>query len=315
MRGKLLATSPYVGPAPSRRQIWIHLMLYPGHTLPTAAAPILVGVGLAVHDGVFAFWPAVTAFVCSWLVHVGGVFVDVYKLLVRYPALREHPELNDAVARGWLRLPMLRLAAVAWFVIALLPGIYLYRVVGPPALLLGAIGIVAAVWYAAGWRSMAELGLADLVFFAMFGVVAVAATYYVQAVACHAAVTLPTSAFVVGIPMAAVLVNVLVIDDIRDVDFDRAKGWQTTAVRFGLHWSRREHLGFTVIGYVAPLAFAWQFGPWLLLPLVTLPPAIAAEHAVWTAPGREALFPWTPRSAFLSMIYALLVGVGLALSG
>jgi 1,4-dihydroxy-2-naphthoate octaprenyltransferase len=298
----------------SRRQIWVHLMLYPGHTLPTAAAPILVAVGLAIHDGVFALWPALAAFVCSWLVHVGGVFVDVYKLLADHPTIHEHPELNEAVAHGWLRLSTLRLAALAWFVVALVPGIYLYAVVGPSSLLLGAIGIISAAWYAAGPRSMAELGLAEIVFFVMFAFVAVAATYYVQAVACGAKVTLPPLAFLVGVPSGALVVNVLVIDDLRDVEFDRQKGWRTTPVRFGVAWSRRQHLAWTLIAYAMPFAFAWRLGPWLLLPLATLPFAIAAERAVWTAPSREALIPWTPRSAFLAMIYALLLGLGLALS-
>lgn len=292
----------------SRRAIWVDLMLYPGHTLPTAIAPILVGIGLAIHDHAFALWPAVFAFACSWLVHVGGVFVDVYELLARHPRIREHPELNDAVATGELRLPVLRAASLAWFAAALVPGIYLLHVLGPVAIVLGAIGIVAAAGYAAGPRSVAELGLADVVFFAMFGFVATPATYYVQA---HA---LAADAFLVGLPVAALVVNVLVIDDIRDVDFDRAKGWRTTAVRFGLRFSRREHLVLTVFAYLAPLWLASRFSGWLLLPLATLPLGIAAELAVWTALRREQLFPWSPRSAMLSAAYAALLGVGLALS-
>ncbi len=292
----------------TRRDIWVHLMLYPGHTLPTAAAPIVVGVGLALHDGVFALWPALIAFLCSWLVHVGGVFLDVHELVRRWPLVREHPELNDAVARGELRLPILRAATIAWFAAAIVPGIYLYRVVGPFSLILGLIGIVGAASYALGRRSVAARGLADVVFFVMFAFVAVPATYYVQAL------DVPLAAFVVGVPVTALIDNVLVIDDIRDVDFDRAKGWRTTAVRFGVATSRREHLAFTLIGYVTPLAFAAVWGPWLLLPLVTLPLAILAERAVWTAPRREVLIPWTPRSAFLSMGYAVLLALGLALA-
>lgn len=292
----------------TRREIWIHLMLYPGHTLPTAAAPLLVGAGLAARDGVFALWPVLIAFLCSWMVHVGGVFTDVYTLVTRWPNLREHPELDDAIADGSLRLPVLRLATLAWFAAAIVPGLYLLHVVGPVAIALGALGIAAAAWYAAGRRSMAELGLADPVFFVMFGVVAVAATYYVQA---HA---LPVRALLVGIPMAAIVNNVLVIDDLRDVEFDRTKGWRTTPVRHGIRGSRREHLAFTIAGYAGTLVLALLYGPWLLLPLATLPFAILAERAVWTATRRETLIPWTPRSAFLSMIFAGLTGLGLALS-
>jgi 1,4-dihydroxy-2-naphthoate polyprenyltransferase len=301
--------------APSSRQLWIQLMLYPTHTLPTAAAPVLVGLGLAAHDGVLAWGPALAAFVASWLVHVGGVFVDVYQLLARHPELREHPELNDAVARGELQLPALRRAAIAWFVAAVVPGVYLYGVIGPVSILLGVVGIVAAAWYAAGPRAMAELGLADLVFFVMFGVVAVAATYYVQARAVGAAEPLPLRALVVGLPAAAMVVNVLVIDDLRDVEFDRAKGWQTTPVRFGVAASRRLHLALTLLGYAGPIALAWAWGPAQLLPLATLPLGAAAERAVWTAPSRDALVPWTPRSAMLAMAYAALAGVGLAVAG
>ncbi len=300
-------------PAPSRKTIWIHLMLYPGHTLPTAAAPILVGIGLAVRDHVFAFWPAVTAFLCSWLVHVGGVFLDVYELVSTHAAIHEHPELNEAVESGMLRLPVLRAATVGWFVAALLPGIYLFEVVGPTSILLGIIGIAAAAWYAGGRPSMAQLGLADPVFFIMF-VFATAATYYVQAVAHHAAVTVPPAAAIVGMPLAALVTNVLIIDDIRDVEFDRVKGWRTTAVRFGVAWSRREHLTLTLFAYALSLAFAWRWGPWLLLPLATLPFAIAAERAVQTAAHRELLIPWTPRSAFLSMAYSALLALGLGLT-
>ena len=63
------------------REIWIRLLLYPSHTLPTAAAPVLVGIGLAVRDQIFAPWPMLIGFLASWLVHVGGVFNDNYELL------------------------------------------------------------------------------------------------------------------------------------------------------------------------------------------------------------------------------------------
>jgi hypothetical protein len=48
--------------------------------------------------------------------------------------------------------------------------------------------------------------------------------------------------------------------------------------------------------------------------MLTLPFAIAAERAVQTASHRERLIPWTPRSAFLSMSYAALLGLGLGLA-
>ena len=43
----------------SLREVWTRKPIYPGHTLPTAFAPVVVGVVLARHDGVFAAGPAV----------------------------------------------------------------------------------------------------------------------------------------------------------------------------------------------------------------------------------------------------------------
>lgn len=71
-----MASDASVRAAPTRREIWVRLLLYPWHTLPTAAAPVLVGMGLALRDGVVAPFPALLAFVGSWLFHVGGVFAD-----------------------------------------------------------------------------------------------------------------------------------------------------------------------------------------------------------------------------------------------
>ena len=296
----------------TRRELWTHLLVYPGHTLPTAIAPIFVGAGLAIHDGVFAFWPTLAALLCSWMIHVGGVFADNYALLTRHASIREHPELNDSVANGSLKLPVLKAATIGWFAAAFLPGIYLFQVVGWPGLVLGAIGIVASAWYATGSRSMSDLGLSDPIFFVMFGVVGVVGTYYVQAVA-HGANPFPGPAFLVGLPVGALVTNVMIIDDIRDVSFDQDKGWKTIAVRFGVEWSRREHLAFTVFAYAMTGAMALSRGPWLLLPWLTLPVAAMAERKVWTAPRREELIPWTPRSAFLSMGFGALLGLGLAL--
>jgi len=296
----------------TKREIWTHLLVYPGHTLPTAIAPIFVGAGLAAHDGVFAFWAAFAAFLSSWMIHVGGVFADNYALLTHHPDVREHPELNDSVANGSLDLKVLKLTTIGWFAAAFVPGLYLFWLIGWVAVLWGVVGIVASAWYATGKPSMSHAGLSDPIFVLMFGVVAEAGTYYVQAVA-HGAPPFPAAAFFVGLPIGLLTTNVMIIDDIRDVDFDARKGWKTPAVRFGVQFSRVEHLLFTVLAYAFVVALAFFRGPWLLLPLSTLPAAIAIERKVWTARQREVLIPWTPRSAFLAAGFSALLGLGLAL--
>jgi 1,4-dihydroxy-2-naphthoate polyprenyltransferase len=299
----------------SRGQVWVGFLLYPGHTLPTAAAPVAVAAGLAVRDGVFAPLPLLVAFAGSWLIHLGGVFADQHELLRRHPGIPEHPELLQALEAGTLSLPQLRKAIWICFALAALTAPYLLALGGTTALVVGLAGVASSFFYAAGPLRYARLGLADPIFFAMFGVVAVAGAYYIQAVAHASAHPLPLAAFVLGLPVGALVVNVLVIDDLRDRAFDAAKGWRTGAVRFGAGWSRREYAALTAFAYLAPLWF-WRglgFGAWILLPWLTLPWAWRIARTVWTAREREALVPMTPLASRLSLAFAVLLAVGAAL--
>jgi 1,4-dihydroxy-2-naphthoate octaprenyltransferase len=157
----------------------------------------------------------------------------------------------------------------------------------------------------------------------MFGIVAVVGTYYIQAAPLYlspsdwlpAARALPLNAFVLGLPVGALVVNVLLIDDIRDHVPDKAKGWRTGSVRFGIAWTRFEIAVLTVFSYVIPFWF-WLgrgFSPWVLLPLLTLPLAIRVARVISTRDRFEDLFPMTPKAASLALIYAALLAIGIAL--
>lgn len=306
----------------SKRELWVRLLLYPTHTLPTAAAPALVGLGLAFHDGVFRLAPALVGFVASWLLHVGGVFIDNYELLVRHPEVREHPELQEALHNGTLSLGVLRAAIGFCYVVALLTGPYLLHVAGFGVVVFGALGVLASAAYAgAGPLAYARMGLADPIFFVMFGVVAVAGTYYVQAAPLHLGTqwyfvpqALPWQALVLGLPVGALVVNVLLIDDIRDHIPDDKKGWRTGSVRFGIDWTRGEIVALTAFAYLIPFWF-WLglgFPPTVLLPLLTLPRAVTIARTVWTSDSVAALFPMTPKGSFLSLYYGALLAIGIA---
>jgi len=305
----------------TRRQLWTRLLVYPGHTLPTAIAPVLVAVGLAIREDVFDPVPVLLAFVGSWLIHLGGVFADNYELLKRYPHLPEHPELLDAL-RDRLDLASLRAAVVGCFAAGVFLGAYLLVLGGPLVVGIGVIGVAASLGYASGGLRYTRFGLADPVFFLMFGVVAEVGAYYIQAAPALGGVweglavseALPLDIFVLGLPVGALVTNVLVIDDIRDRAFDAEKGWRTTAVRFGLSGSRIEYVALTVFAFLAPVYF-WLglgYGASVLLPWLTLPVAIPIARAVLTQDTKEDLFVMTPRAARLSMAYSVLLSVGIA---
>ncbi|HET7763957.1 MAG TPA: 1,4-dihydroxy-2-naphthoate octaprenyltransferase [Burkholderiales bacterium] len=290
--------------------MWRRKLLYPGHTLPTAAAPVLVACGLALHDRAFAAGPALLAFAAGWLIQLGGVLTDNYENLVRQPEDREHPELVEALRLGTLTLGQLKAAILACYGMALLAGGALLMLAGPFVLWIGLASIAASWLYSAGPYPIGKLGLADPLFFVFFGVVSVLGAYYVQAQA------LPFSALALSLPVGALTTNILIIDDIRDRAFDAVKGKRTVAVRFGAQWSRVEFLLLLLCSFIAPLWF-WlglAFSAWVLLTWLTLPLAIATARAVLTLDGYEQLLPVTPRAGRLLLAYCALLAVGAAVS-
>jgi 1,4-dihydroxy-2-naphthoate octaprenyltransferase len=115
--------------------------------------------------------------------------------------------------------------------------------------------------------------------------------------------------------VGALTTNILIIDDIRDRDFDALKGKRTVAVRFGSEWSRAEFLALLALSYLAPLWF-WLglgFSAWMLLPWLTLPLAADTARAVLTLDGYEQLLPVTPRAGRLLLAYCALLALGASL--
>ena len=307
-------------PASSRRDMWLHMLLYPGHTLPTAAAPAIVAAGLAFRHEVFAGGPLLLAFLAGWFIQLGGVLTDNYENLTRHPDDREHPQLVQALRSGALTLSGLRTAIYACYLAALLAGAWLLYVAGIPVLAIGLLSIGASWIYSAGPLPLGEHGLADPLFFIFFGIVSVVGCYYVQAVPASGSFlkinleALPLAAFALGLPIGALTTSILVIDDIRDRQFDVVKGKRTVAVRFGPQWSRAEFVGLLLLAYLSPLELWLGFGfsAWALLPLLTLPYALSTVRGVLTLNRFQDLVPMTPKAARLLLGYAVLLAIGIA---
>jgi 1,4-dihydroxy-2-naphthoate octaprenyltransferase len=131
-------------PTGSRREVWARKPLYPGHALPTAAAPVIVAIGAAIHDHVFLAEAALLALLAGWVTQIGGVLTDNYQNLIQQPEDRGHPELVRALKLGTLTLSSLNAAIIACYCIALLVGAYLAYVAGLAVLVIGLLSIGAS---------------------------------------------------------------------------------------------------------------------------------------------------------------------------
>src|SRR5204863_2770727 len=107
---------------------------------------------------------------------------------------------------------------------------------GWPILLVGLLSIAAGVLYTGGPWPFGYHGLGDLFVFVFFGLVAVVGTAYL-----HAG-TASGAAFAAAVPVGSLVTAIIVVNNLRDIDTDRATGKRTLAVRIGRRAPRPEYL-------------------------------------------------------------------------
>jgi len=296
------------------------------HTLPAAAAPVIVGTGLAVHEGVFSSLPALAALVGAALIQIGTNLANDYYDAVKGADTDEREGFTRVTASELIEPHEVKRATYATFGLAVLAGSYLVSVGGVPILVVGLLSIASGLAYTAGPFPLGYNALGDAFVFLFFGVIAVTGTFYVQAAALAPAtfpvgIALPRGvsllpATVASLPVAAISTNILVVNNVRDVETDRKAGKTTLAVLIGYTGSRIQFVGLLSLAYAVP-AWFWLgrgLGPAVLAPLLTVPYAALVTRTVLTRTDGEALNPALERTGKLLAGYAALFGVGLVVA-
>ncbi|MFC6976389.1 1,4-dihydroxy-2-naphthoate polyprenyltransferase [Halomicroarcula sp. GCM10025709] len=309
----------------SKRKAWV--MAARPQTLPAGAAPVVVGVGLAVHAGVAAALPAVAALVGALLLQIGTNFANDYYDAVKGADTDEREGFTRVTAGGLIEPVEVKRAMIATYALAVVVGVYLVAVGGVPIVAVGLSGIAAGVLYTGGPLPYGYRGLGDLFVFVYFGLVAVTGTYYVQAVASMESMGLfptglppgsvPLAAVVASLPAAGLSTAILVVNNIRDRETDAAAGKKTLVVYLGYGWSRVEFLALVGMAYVVPVVFALDpaYGLPALAPLLSLPLAAAVSRTVLTRTEGAALNPALERVGKTLFLHSLLFAVGLGVAG
>ncbi|WP_152041081.1 1,4-dihydroxy-2-naphthoate polyprenyltransferase [Salinigranum salinum] len=305
----------------SRTRAWV--MAARPQTLPAAAAPVVVGTGLAVHDGVFAPLPALVALVGAALIQIGTNFANDYYDAVQGADTDEREGFTRVTASGLISAPEVKRAMYLTFLASVVVGTYLVAVGGVPILVVGLLSVASGIAYTGGPYPLGYHGLGDVFVFVFFGVVAVTGTYYVQAAAVLSGVfpvaippgTVTTAVIVASLPVAAVSTNILVVNNLRDRAEDTRTGKRTLAVRFGSGFARAEYVALFVLAYAVPLYLVSTpgFGLPVLLPLLSLPLAVAVTRTVLTELTGAALNPALEQTGKTLALYAVLAAVGFVL--
>jgi 1,4-dihydroxy-2-naphthoate octaprenyltransferase len=289
-------------------RIWV--MAARLRTLPAAIAPVLVGTSVAVQRGVFR--PG--AFVAALL---GALFIQIGTNLANdYSDARRGADAEDRVgpvrvtAGGLVPPRQVLIATYVTFGLAVACGLYLVAVAGIELLFVGIASIAAGVLYTGGPKPYGYEGLGELFVFLFFGVVAVTGSTFAQLE------QWPWESFVLSVPIGLLAAAILMVNNVRDVDSDRRAGKRTLAVRLGRERGRTIYALMVYVAYlVAPVPWlAGSLSPWLLLPWLTLPPAVRLVRTVRTHADGPTLNQALAQTGMLQLAFGLLLSAGILAS-
>ena len=230
---------------------WIEAMRL--RTLPVSFAGVICGCGCALLQGSFN---AVTALLCvlfAALAQVASNFGNEYYDYRNGIDKKGREGFRRGVTEGEISPRAMKRATYATLSAAAVVGC-LMLFYGPWWLVLVGITIMLfALGYSAGPYPLSHHGMGDVAVIIFFGIVPVTFTCYLQTGSFNNLyITLPTS-LAVGLLAA----NVLVVNNYRDMDDDKAVNKRTTVVIFG----RR--------------VMSWCYLLWGIV-------AMAIMHPVWT---------------------------------
>ena len=290
----------------SRWQVW--MLASRPKTLPAAASGVVTGTALALRDGHFRFGPALAALFVALLLQIGSNLAnDVYDYERGADAGERHGPTR--VTQAQLLTPaQVKVGMWTVFGLAGLLGLYLTFVAGWVVILIGLAAICSAIAYTGGPFPLGYYGLGDLFVFIFFGVAAVAGTYFVQA----GSVSL--EAWWMSLPIGWLIVDILVVNNLRNINADRAAGKHTLAVRFGERGTRIQYIVLLATSYsLLPILALFGIIPWTsVLAWLSLPMSWRTLQIVLKKAGpplNEAL----AGTRQTTLVYSLLFFVGMLL--
>lgn len=245
-------------------------------TLPLAVTPVLIGTGAAhLVDVQFHWVIALCCLIVSVALQIGVNYANDYS-----DGIRGTDDFRVGPARltasGKARPRTVLIVALAFFAIAAGAGLAVVVRTGQWWLLaVGAVCILAAWFYTGGKRPYGYYGLGEAFVFVFFGLVATAGTTYVQVL------SVPQEAWFGGVGAGLLACAVLLANNLRDIDQDRAARKRTLTVLIGRRATQWLFSVFVLVPF-GIAAFLALFYPIAWLTLLALLSALPAILIVWT---------------------------------
>ena len=295
-------------------------------TLPLSMSGIILGSFIArwriTENGGTWDWKIFTlALVVTLLYQILSNFANDYGDGVKgTDKLRVNEAEQRAVASGRITANQMRNAVILFAVLSLIATIALlylaffkdnlmqefYIFVG-----LGIASILAAIGYTVGKKPYGYLGLGDIFVFIFFGLVSVGGSYFLFTKSFSWDILLPATA--VGMLSAAVL-N---LNNMRDIESDRASGKKTLALRLGFRNAMIYQIILLQLPLIIMLVFMMMNGLhtqgkyYAFMFFILLFPMTGLRRKIMQVKQPSELDPFLKQVGIMTLMMAILVAFGL----
>ena len=292
-------------------KVW--LQAFRLRTLPLALSSIGMAAFLAgsigKFDGLIFFLCCLTTIFLQVLSNLANDYGDSVNGADH--AGRKGPQ--RAVQSGAISMSQMKSAVIIFVVLSLVSGLSLLWISFGTNwsaiiffLALGLLSIAAAIAYTVGKKPYGYIGLGDVSVLIFFGVVGVMGSYYLFV---H---TISWKEILPALSCGLFSIAVLNVNNIRDIESDKAAGKFSIPVRIGrdkavmYHWFLLTNgmitaTVYTVLNFHSPLQFLF---------LLAVPLLIKNGMAVKTKPSKE-LDPFLKQMALSTLLFVVLFGIGI----
>ena len=291
-------------------KIWIEALRL--RTLPVSLSGVVIAVALAYYRGCLRWTPAVLCLLFALLAQIVSNLANEYYDYLRGADKKGRVGPRRGVTEGDIKPDTLKWVTVCTLVAACAGGCgWLFY--GPWWLLVvGVVIALAALAYSAGPYPLSYHGLGEAAVFVFFGLVPVNLTYFIQSGAFDAIVVFAS------ISIGLMGVNVLLVNNYRDMEDDIDAGKHTSVVIFGRKLAATAYLinGFVAVSILSPLWVRLTlFSSWLcLVPAVVY---LAIHTANWWKLCHStgaALNPLLGATARAMLLFTALLAVALVMA-
>lgn len=246
-------------------KIWVDALR--PKTLPASIVPVLIGTAMAHYDGSFNPAIFILTLLCSLLIQIITNFVNEIYDFKKGADGKDRVGPRRAVAAGLISPLKMKVVSGTLVLITFFIGLYLVFTGGGIFILsIGVLSLFFAYAYTGGPYPLAYKGISDIFVLIFFGVIAVTGTYYLQA---H---RLIPEVIIASLAPGFLSMNILGVNNIRDINTDKMVGKITLAVRMGEKPAKIMYVIINLLAFIVPVILYFSLeNRYFLMPLLVFP--------------------------------------------